>query len=299
MVALAKLNTHESFVKFLNQALRKASLLPLKPQKNLGLRYSVTDYFANRLVECYGEEGAEKILRLTLEKGVVMVRFRREVDPNITLIAPNIGIIDKESLHIAERDDVYIQNGTPIILYEFLKKTTNNPKSILDLCASPGGKLILAHDFYPTASLVGNDISEKKLDRLKKNLDRLHIKAELNLMRGEEFPINQQYDLILIDAPCSNTGVLHKKPEARWRLSKKEIATQVLLQKKLLERAKDLLSINGQIWYTTCSILPEENEEIVEFAKNNLKLSCLSQKLQLQNSDGYDGGFGASLTKLQ
>jgi 16S rRNA (cytosine967-C5)-methyltransferase len=299
MVTIAKKNTHESFVKFLNQALRKASLQSLKPQKSLGIRYSCPDYYVNRLKECYGEEMAETILRHTLDRKKVMVRFRKEVDPSIPLVTPNVGLLEGDFSDLLKRDDLYIQNATPVTLFEGLKEGAPIPTNILDLCASPGGKLILAHDFYPEAKLTANDVSEKKLSRLKENLERLHIESKFTLGRGEDFDSKELYDLILVDAPCSNTGVLHKKPEARWRLSKKEIEEHVTLQKKLLIKAKELLSLNGEIWYSTCSILPEENEEVVAFAKTNLSLVCRKNRLQHQNSDGYDGGFAASLRRLK
>src|SRR5690606_22233382 len=99
----------------------------------------------------------------------------------------------------------------------------------------------------------------------------------------------------ILDVPCSNSGVLNKRAEARWRISWQSIKELEKIQMNLLRNASKLLSEKGQIWYLTCSILKPENERVVAWAAKELALSVISQQTILPHQEGWDGGFAAAL----
>jgi 16S rRNA (cytosine967-C5)-methyltransferase len=199
---------------------------------------------------------------------------------------------------LVESTSVYIQNATPSLLMHTLNEHAPIPKRILDLCASPGGKLLLAHDLYPHASLHANDVSSQKLERLKENIIKYNLKAALSCGLGEKISSQELFDLIIIDAPCSNTGVLNKRPEARWRVAENTMKETTDLQFELLKHAETLLAPKGELWYLTCSILPEENEKMMNRISQATHLKPRVMKTMLPTHTGWDGGFGCALVKI-
>ena len=128
-------------------------------------------------------------------------------------------------------------------------------------------KLIAAHDLFPRAKLYANDSSERRLQKIRENLTKYKIEAELSTGYGEEFHSLHHLDLAIVDVPCSNSaGSFNKRPEARWRLTPEEIRALTETQFKLLQSAKELISDHGVIWYITCSILKDENEDMISRA---------------------------------
>ncbi len=278
---LAKKYCGSYFARFLNALLRKMKAVAL-PEDDESVFYSYPPYFVERLIEERGRETALEILDIGNQTPVWMARRRSDQ----TIIRVD------EIQKVANSPDYYIQNETPFRLMEFLK-TANKPKRILDLCASPGGKLIAAHDLYPETRLFANDVSEQKISRLKENLLKYGIKASLTTGLGEEYPTDGKFDLILLDVPCSNSGVLRKRPEARWRLSEQELSALRRQQTKLFEHALQLSS--GEIWYMTCSILREENEAFIEEMAARHSLTVRAMQTLLPTRDGLDGGFGCAI----
>jgi 16S rRNA (cytosine967-C5)-methyltransferase len=212
------------------------------------------------------------------------ILFARNVKTNDTF-----SFEAKELEQVAKDPNFYIQNPTPISL--MMQAPMHPCQTILDLCASPGGKALLAHALFHPEQLVVNDISQKKLRLLKANMDKYHIECQLTQYDGTNYPLDQRFDLVIVDAPCSNSGVLNKRPEALFRLNEETIKEQVRLQKALLKRA---LQLGTQVIYSTCSILKEENEQVVDCFKD--QASIIYQKTMLPNDQGLDGGFIALLS---
>lgn len=287
-VAIAKKLGNIAFSSFLNAILRnterKKTVLPSDNSiESLAIRYSYPPFLVEQFLNAFGLQEAQSIMEAMNAPGITTARTR----------ARPWKIIQVEDLFaIANSPDYYIQNATPVSLLEHLSITSASPRSILDLCSAPGGKLIAAHDLYPRAELFANDLTESKLTLLRENLSKYNISATLTYGPGQEYPKNQQFDLIIVDAPCSNSGVLNKRPEARWRLTSETLHEQAKQQAALLEHAKTLLSPQGQIWYMTCSILPEENEGVVGKVSG---MKVVAEKTVLPSIDGWDGGFGCVL----
>jgi 16S rRNA (cytosine967-C5)-methyltransferase len=281
-IEIAKRECHPQSTRFLNAALRKMEEIKAHLPDDLSIRYSFPKYFVDKLQKLHGEQTEELL---------------KELNKAPKVVARKVGVFPLEfdsisdPATVASSSDLYIQNPTPAnLLYSTVKDL--NATSILDMCAAPGGKTILLHDLFPDAHLVANDLSENKRDRMEENFHRLKISPTITHYAGEEYPKEKLFDLIVIDAPCSNTGVLHKRPEARWRLSKETTKDLVDLQLSLLKRALSLLTPTGHLVYLTCSILPDENEEIVESLCKEKMVRCKTQRTILPQND-LDGGFAA------
>lgn len=274
---IAKKECNKRSLPFLNAALRNLEKANLSLPKDLSICHSFPPYFVEELTRDYGD--AQPILQ-ALNK-----------PPH--LVARKIGSIEfvpVESLsEIVSSPDLYIQNPTPAnLMHELLADC--RPATILDLCAAPGGKSLLAHELFPKAELVVNDIAESKREILEENFAKYGIDAEINHFPGQEYPTDRKFDLVIVDAPCSNSGVLHKRPEARWRLSPENTRQLLELQNQILSHALTLLNPGGAVVYLTCSILKSENEGTVE----KQKARCSMQRTFLPDTT-YDGGFGALL----
>lgn len=310
---VARKYCHAQFVKFLNGALR--SLETFKPSlpagdsiADISIRLSYPAHLVEELISAYGTDQAKAILEAGNLAAPTMFRVRApaalaslpeeayryvEGSGDKTALLLNSGSMPA----VAASPMLYIQNATPAALMAFLKEGGREPKSILDVCASPGGKLLLAHDLFPGATLHGNDVSLQKVERLNENLAKYGIAATVTCGKGEELQSDSLFDLIILDVPCSNTGVLNKRPEARWRFNREHIAETARIQMELLTHAVGLLADNGEIWYLTCSIMPAENEILAAKAQEKLGLQVRAMKTILPNTEGWDGGFACALQK--
>jgi 16S rRNA (cytosine967-C5)-methyltransferase len=133
-------------------------------------------------------------------------------------------------------------------------------RTVADLCAAPGGKT--AQLAAAGASVVAVDRAARRLDRLRQNLARLDLKAEIveaDVLTWQGAP----FDAVLLDAPCSATGTIRRHPDIPWIKRESDIAALASLQRRLIARAAELVQHGGVLIYCTCSLEPEEGEEIV------------------------------------
>jgi len=134
-------------------------------------------------------------------------------------------------------------------------------KSVLDLCAAPGGKTMqLAATGHRVTAV---DSSKSRLGRLSENLGRTHLNAELIQADALTWDVDKQFDAILLDAPCSATGTYRRHPEVLYRARSDIIVSNSELQAKLLERAIRWLSPAGLLVYSVCSLEPQEGEQVI------------------------------------
>lgn len=298
-------------VKFLNALLRRLTTFrPPLPHDDspeaLSIRYSYPKELISCLLHDYSLELTKRLLELGNETPQVMARGRPHFPKNplpsgLEPLAdqPFVAVIRDTSLisSLAEEGRFYIQNVTPAYLInELAKKLSSPPSHILDMCASPGGKVLAVHDLFPDAILFANDISPSKVARLTQNLRKYGIQANVSCSPGEKLSLDERFDLIIIDAPCSNSGTLNKRAEARWRFSLENLGSLQELQLALLQQGKSLLKPAGRIAYMTCSILKAENEDLVLKACQKLGLKPSDPPIvQLPNDRGWDGGFAQLL----
>ncbi|KAF3362624.1 Uncharacterized protein PHSC3_000863 [Chlamydiales bacterium STE3] len=280
---------------FLNALLRKIeghcfSLPEGSQPQELSLRFSYPLALVENLIKTFGEEKTKGILEVGNQPPKLMVR-------KLHTSQIEMQQIESTSLHAFMTSlNFYIQNSTPATLFHHLASANPfDPQVILDLCASPGGKLLLAHDYFPTAKLFANDISEAKLRKLKENIEKYQLQVDISCGPGESYPKGRSFDLIIADVPCSNTGVLNKRPEARWRFSESSLENLKATALSIVGHATTLLAPNGRIWFMTCSILKEENEDLIAEICQKLSMKCTHQELILPHLNGADGGFAAEL----
>ncbi|MDF7648369.1 16S rRNA (cytosine(967)-C(5))-methyltransferase RsmB [Erwiniaceae bacterium L1_54_3] len=177
---------------------------------------------------------------------------------------------------------------------------------ILDLCAAPGGKTTHILEIAPKANVLAVDIDEQRLSRVHENLQRLGMQAEVRQGDGrkpEEWCGEQQFDRILLDAPCSATGVIRRHPDIKWLRRDRDIAELASLQREILQAVWPRLKSGGTMIYATCSILPEENhQQIAAFLAEHD--DAIGEKLPQGEINGWqvfpsvDGGDGFFYAKL-
>ncbi len=172
---------------------------------------------------------------------------------------------------------------------------------VLDLCAAPGGKTShMAELMNGEGEIVACDIDKKRLKTVRELCFRLRLKNVqtqfLNVKKYEDPPVGP-FDFALVDVPCSNTGVLGRRPEARWRLTEKELQKLIPLQTKLLIQAAERVRTGGTIVYSTCSIEPEENENVVRVVLRAMPYLSLEAEEAYQPGRPSDGGYWARLKR--
>ena len=138
---------------------------------------------------------------------------------------------------------------------------------ILDACAAPGGKTCHLRERQPDiGELIALDADAKRLQRVQQNLDRLQLQATVVHSTLEDYAAHYQgerFDRILLDAPCSATGVIRRHPDIKWLRKRSDIGKLAATQQRLLEMAFGLLKPGGTLLYATCSVLPQENSRVV------------------------------------
>jgi 16S rRNA (cytosine967-C5)-methyltransferase len=170
--------------------------------------------------------------------------------------------------------------------------------SILDLCAAPGTKTAqLVEATGGRARIVATDIAPARLEVLRDGMCRLGLSKNVMVVAFDELQrAGGDFDCVLLDVPCSNTGVLARRPEVRYRLTKSAVEGLADTQLGLLRRAKEMVKPDGVICYSTCSIQPEENGfPVRRFLAENSGFELKLEKLTLPSAEGFDhdGGYVA------
>ncbi len=199
---------------------------------------------------------------------------------------------------LLEAGALYIQDPATRLSVELLDPQTG--ECILDACAAPGGKAfaIAAAMGSAGAGLVCTDSNEKRLPRLRENLTRLKAAAATVALHDWTQPPpcewHGRFDGILLDVPCSNTGVIRRRVDVRWRLQPADISRLQEIQRSILENALPCLKPDGRLVYSTCSIEHVENLGLVEaFLGAHPDLQLLGTREALPFRDGTDGAFAA------
>ncbi len=173
---------------------------------------------------------------------------------------------------------------------------------VLDLCAAPGGKTLqLAAKGAVVDAL---DISAKRLERLRQNLERTGLAANLITADARKWQPDAPYEAILLDAPCTATGTLRKSPDVPWVRTPKDLSRLLTVQSELLDQAVGWLAPGGRLLYCTCSLEPEEGEEqITALLKRHRHLQAVSSsawpqgRQRLMPGEGNTDGFFMALLK--
>lgn len=200
----------------------------------------------------------------------------------------------------------YIQDPSTLLAVRELAPRPG--EAVLDLCAAPGGKLThIAQLMNNQGRLVAQDTNSRRLELVKENCLRLGVTcvevvlAPLSL--GERAGVRvvlsgANFDRVLVDAPCSNTGVLRRRIDLRWRLRLAEIERLKKTQLELVRQAAGLLKPGGALVYSTCSLEPEENREVINTVlAENPWLRLQTERELLPFADACDGAYVARLER--
>ena len=205
----------------------------------------------------------------------------------------------------------YLQDPSTLLAPVVLGPVSN--ETILDLCAAPGGKTtFMAQLMNNQGKIVATDLDPKRLKLVKDNCARLGVTCvefgsgqarEVSASNRQSAIGNRQssdtFDRILVDAPCSNTGVLRRRVDLRWRIQAAEIERLRATQLDLLNQAATKLKPGGILVYSTCSLEPEENSEVVkQFLAAHAGFKLETERQLLPFADGVDGAYVAKLKQL-
>lgn len=191
----------------------------------------------------------------------------------------------------------YAQDPSTLIAVDLLDPQPG--ETVLDMCAAPGGKTTyIAQKMRDTGKIIAADSSNVRLGLVAENCRRLGLTSVATLacegtrlnrcLRGTLF------DRVLLDAPCSNTGVLRRRVDLRWRLSAAEITRLAAVQARLLTAAGEFVAPGGVLVYSTCSLEPEENERVAErFQKSYPHFALAATRATFPPRDNLDGAFVA------
>ncbi len=170
---------------------------------------------------------------------------------------------------------------------------------VLDMCAAPGGKTVqMAQMMEDRGVIIASDINVERLVKVDENCERLGITIVKTVIVDE---VSGDFDAILVDAPCSNTGVMARRCEVRLRINENAVKELARTQLQLLTKAGEMVKSGGRICYSTCSIMKDENSAVVErFLAENESFVLDSEKLTLPSiakaddiTSDHDGGYAA------
>jgi 16S rRNA (cytosine967-C5)-methyltransferase len=295
----------------INAVLRRAivsrkRLLDEIPDLPPAVAHSHPDWLFNRWKQAFGKQEAIALMEWNNEPAATFFRVnplapRPDELPGQPLAqAPDYHELEGPlPAALLAAGAVYIQDPATRHSVDLLAPQPG--ERVLDACAAPGGKAFLITAALGGApGLVATDSNEKRLPRLRENLARLHAGDVPVHCHDWSQPAPaewlQAFDAILLDVPCSNTGVIRRRVDVRWRLQAPDIEKITHTQRKILENALPCLKPGGRLVYSTCSIEPEENQLLVDaFLANHPQLTLVETRAALPHRDQTDGAYAALL----
>ena len=298
-VMAAKCCPNKSIAKVVNGVLRNLirrrdefeSYLKSAP---LAERESFPNGIVNRWIERYGEADAEKLCKWHNQPSETWLAYRPGAPEPFVRLERGRKVSDVEGY--AEGAFV-VQDPATAGAIELLDVRPG--MKVLDFCAAPGGKSIQCAWRLGNpgngARLVSQEVNPARRRRLVENLKRVALDwVEVVAKAGD----GELFDRVLADVPCSNTGVLRRRPDARWNWTKEHLAELVKLQSEILVKAAAHVAPGGIIVYSTCSNEHEENEgQIESFLAANPGFEEVKRIVSVPFESGRDGAFACALRR--
>ena len=323
-------NGAASLVNAVLRAARKSGAPALPPQRirRVSIENSVPEWIVRRWFDIYGGDVAESMAKATLERPTewLRVNLRKTSAP---VIVQRLGIAGASILY-----DRFVElphdAGVKAILsspefvegqisfqnpsaYEVVKLLDVKPgMSVWDACAAPGGKTALLAEMDPSLDILATDSSEHRLEKMKDLMDRLgftnvkiacvdalapSLSSLVSVGEPAEPRLSSKFDRILLDVPCSNMGVVARRPESVYRLTQESLKELADLQLRILESAARFLKPSGRLVYATCSPDPMETTQVVaKFLKGHPEFAKAGDPvLPGKNDPRFDGFFAQAL----
>ena len=302
-------------------AARRSGLPQLPPQRvrRVSIENSVPEWLVRRWFDIYGGDRAEAMAKATLERGVEWVRVNLQ-KTSAPVVAQKLGLTGASILY-----DRYVQVPEDAKLRTILESESfargefslQNPAAYLvvklldlkpglkvwDACAAPGGKSALIAEMDSSLDILASDVSENRVIKMLDVVSRLGLTnvkvACIDALNSEFRDLNSEFDRILLDVPCSNMGVISRRPEAVYRLSPDSIKELTELQYSLLESTSKKLADGGILVYATCSPDPDETTKVINrFVKAHPEFKKCGAAVYPANDDArFDGFFAQALQK--
>ncbi len=292
-----------------NALRRKEELLGERNMLSLGMRYSMPDWLVKRWCRDFGKEETAQLLAWNVQAPPVYARL----NPLKPLEAPLPGaepvpdlpgwlrLQSGVPLEALRQGQVYVADPSTRHCIRLLNPQPS--ERILDACAAPGGKsAAMIAATHGDLQLLATDAEEHRLPLLQENLQRAGGKNVTVALHDWTHPCPSEwegaFDAVLLDVPCSNSGVLQRRVDARWRLQEKEMARLAGLQALILEQASAAVCPGGRLVYSTCSIDRQEDREVVEsFLAEHPEFSFVEDHLALPHREQADGAYAALLRR--
>ena len=289
-VELANNLTH--YKDYVNAVLREVCRINLD-EEDLGdeIKFSINKELLKMLSKSYSKKTVKKLLKSFFYKSDFVIKQNKIKENNLKTNLENQGFVLeehpflKDSFIVRNPESIIdtnefkegkfiIQDGSCSLCAEVLEPMENSV--VLDICAAPGSKSCNIQEITNNQSIIYcNDINNNKIDRIKENVYKCGVEnvqyMNFDATILQEDLINK-FDRILVDAPCSATGVINKNPEIKLFRTKKDVEDLVETQRRILENCEKYLKKDGILVYSTCSLLKEENEENVDYIENKLNL---------------------------
>ena len=288
-VDAAKVCGNPSIAKVVNGVLR--NLVRHRGEIRLGAELETfPSVVAKRWAARFGEAGAEK---LAAWHNVPAETYLARRDGSFVVLERGTRVADVPGY--AEGDFI-VQDPSTATAVSLLDPKPG--ERTLDACAAPGGKTVQIA--WRGAEVTACEVNPRRRARLEENLARLKLGVRTcgSLAEAARAAGGGAFDKILVDAPCSNTGVFRRRPDARWNWSLERLEALVRLQAEILDGAAPLLAPGGRIVYSTCSNEPEENTGSVEaFLSRHPGFELEAAEESLPFETGRDGAFAAALIR--
>ena len=329
-VELSKKFNNKKISGLINAVLRKAKYVnkdTFKNRKNLGSRFSFQDWMIENWLKKYGRTKTINLCKYLNHKHEIDLRLDTNSEEIKNLLKDNkiewsfspfsknyirikSGLRNILFSNIYSKGHIFVQDRAAGAVVEALDPLPGD--IVLDVCAAPGTKSIYIYEkMKGEGKLFSCDINQSKIDNAVKQTKQLGMDIDWKRMDAstDNYPMA---DKILIDAPCTGTGVIARKPDIKWRRNSSDIEKFTLLQKKIINNVSRFLKKGGVIVYATCSLEDQENWNVVRsFLKFNpdFKLESVERKIPEQwlNSnkcletfpprDNVDGMFAAKIKK--
>jgi 16S rRNA (cytosine967-C5)-methyltransferase len=315
-VALAGARTRSLVNAVLRTAVRwKDDLLEKASNQNLSIRTSHPQFLIDRWIQNFGAENTVALCEWNNRPAPIYARINRLKIPVDEFLSKhsdaeqlpqpdNFARLASVPTDALARGHCYIQDPSTAAACVLLDPMPG--EKVLDACAAPGGKTgYLAELMRNQGAIIACDRDAGRITTLEDNLERLDVAiaqfVHHSWTSGEPLPeaaANSPFDRILIDAPCSNTGVMRRRVDLRWRLTAKDFLRMQEEQLRILRATVPLLKIGGILVYSTCSIEPDENEGAVKVVVHEFPFMKLLERVSLLPfRDGFDGAYAAKLIR--
>jgi 16S rRNA (cytosine967-C5)-methyltransferase len=276
------------------------------------IRYSHPEFLWQKWESRHGLKIAEELCAWNNEPAKIYVRTNRlkvtpgelvESFPDAKIVEGYSDCLEVDHLPLSwiSSGVAYVQDPSTLLACDLLHPKPG--EMVLDACAAPGGKAgYIAQKMENQGKLVACDYDKARVGRLEQNLRRLGVVNSTILLTDwiqQEPPFESEtFDAILVDAPCTNTGVIRRRTDVRWRLTPQDFSRMQGLQSRIVKATAKLLKPGGRLVYSTCSIEPEENERVVNSIDQEVPgLHFAEARSSMPIRDHLDGAFAALFVK--